>query len=320
MFLKRLSAFLFVLCLTGIAPAALAASADAFPSKPLVYMVPFNPGGESDIIAKAQLPYLEKLLGKSALITYKMGGGGATGWGELVRSDPDGHTFASINLPHIILQPLQRKSVAYRTEDLQPVMIFSYTSNILLVKKNSPYTTLEEFLAAARKNPGMIMLGGSGTNSSNHIAVTLLNKLAGVKISYVPFTGTGDAMPPFLGGHITGLMTHTAMGVLHKNDVRVLAIAAAERFLSLPDTPTFRELGYDLVENTYRGIAVPDETPEQTVKTLYEACRTINETPDFIKEMTDNGFRLVNYGPEDAALLIEEKTAQYKEILGDLAN
>ena len=281
-------------------------------------MVPFNPGGESDIIAAAQLPYLEKILGKSVLVTYKPGGGGSAGWGALARSYPDGHVFASINLPHIILQPLQRKSLGYQTTDLLPVMIFLYTSNILVVKKDSPYKTLDDLLAAARENPGMVALGGSGTNSSNHIAVARLNKLAGVKISYVPFTGTGDAMPPFLGGHITGLMTNTAMGVLHKDDVRILAIAAEERFLPLVETPTFREQGYDLVENTYRGIAVPEGTPAQVVKMLYEACRTINQEPDFIKKMTGLGFRLVNFDSVDAGLLIEEKAAQYKEILEDL--
>lgn len=305
----------FSLCLFSVGTAY---AAD-FPTKPVTYLIPFNPGGESDIFARAQQPLMEKELGQSVLITYKTGGGGSVGWGELVRSRPDGYFTAGFNLPHIILQPLQRKSSGYQTKDIQPVMIFMSTPNILAVKKDSPIKTLEDFIKAAKEKPGAITLGGSGSNTANHLGVVRLNKLADVKISYVPFTGTGDAMPAFLGGHVTGLMSYTTMAVQYKNDMHVLAVATEQRFPGLPDVPTFKELGYDLVEGAYRGLAVPPKTPAAVVDILYNACHKTNVNPEFAKKMTELGFNVENLDPAASSRLIDEKTEAYKEVLSDLA-
>ncbi|CAK7051239.1 MAG: hypothetical protein DELT_01053 [Desulfovibrio sp.] len=308
-----------LLCALSLCVFSVGVAQAKFPEKPVTYLIPFNPGGESDIFARAQQPLMEKELGKSVLIAYKTGGGGSVGWGELVRSKPDGYFTAGFNLPHIILQPLQRKSSGYQTKDIQPVMIFMSTPNLLVVKKDSPYKTLDDFIKAAKEKPGAITLGGSGSNSANHLGVVRLNKLADVKISYVPFTGTGDAMPAFLGGHVTGLMTYTTMGIQYKNDMRVLAVATEQRFPALPDVPTFKELGYDLVEGAYRGLAVPPKTPKEIVDILYRACYATNTNPEFAKKMAELGFNLENLDPEASSKLIDEKTIAYKEVLDDLA-
>lgn len=309
-----------VLCVLGLCLfGAGLAQAAGFPQKPVTYLIPFNPGGESDIFARAQQPLMEKELGQSVLISYKTGGGGSVGWGELVRSKPDGYYTAGFNLPHIILQPMQRKSSGYQTKDIQPVMIFMSTPNILAVQKDSPYKTLADFIEAAKAKPGAITLGGSGSNTANHLGVVRLNKLAGIKISYVPFTGTGDAMPAFLGGHVAGLMSYTTMGVQYKNDMRVLAVATEERFPGLPDVPTFKEQGYDLVEGAYRGLAVPPKTPKNIVDVLYGACYKTNINPEFVKKMTELGFNVENLDPEASNKLIDEKIAAYRDVLDDLA-
>lgn len=311
---------LSALCIIGVCLlGAEAAQAAAFPAKPVTYLIPFNPGGESDIFARAQQPLMEKELGQSVLISYKTGGGGSVGWGELVRSKPDGYFTAGFNLPHIILQPLQRKSSGYQTSDIEPVMLFMSTPNILAVKKDSPYKTLDEFVKAAKEKPGAITLGGSGSNTANHLGVVRLNKLAGIKISYVPFTGTGDAMPAFLGGHVAGLMTYTTMGIQYKNDMRVLAVATEKRFAELPDVPTFKELGYDLVEGAYRGLAVPPKTPRNIVDILYKACAVTNANPEFASKMAKMGFMLEDIGPDASKKLINEKIDAYKAVLADLA-
>ena len=317
MHVKRVLSLLCVLslCLFSV---GMAQAAD-FPTKPVTYLIPFNPGGESDIFARAQQPLMEKELGQSVLITYKTGGGGSVGWGELIRSKPDGYYTAGFNLPHIILQPLQRKSSGYQTKDIQPVMIFMSTPNILAVKKDSNIKTLDDFIKAAKEKPGAVTLGGSGSNTANHLGVVRLNKLADVKISYVPFTGTGDAMPAFLGGHVTGLMTYTTMGVQYKNDMHVLAVATEERFPGLPDVPTFKELGYDLVEGAYRGLAVPPKTPKAVVDVLYNACYKTNTNPEFAKKMAELGFNVENLDPDASNKLIDEKMEAYKDVLSDLA-
>ena len=307
------------LCLLSVSLFCLGtAYAAKFPDKPVNYLVAFNPGGESDLFARAQQPLLEKELGQSVLISYKTGGGGSVGWNELLRSKADGYNTAGFNLPHIILQPLQRKTSGYQTKDIEPVMIFMNTPNILAVPANSPYKTLKDFLDAAKAKPGALTLGGSGSSSANHLGVVRLNKLAGVNLSYVPFTGTGDAMPAFLGGHVTGLMTYTTMATQYKNDMRVLAVATEKRFHILPDVPTFKELGYNLVEGAYRGLAVPPNTPKDLIDILYKACAKVNGDPEFVKKMTDMGFLLENYDPAASAKLIDKLTVEYKALLEDL--
>jgi tripartite-type tricarboxylate transporter receptor subunit TctC len=316
--LKRVVTLLCVAtstCLFGVG----AAFAAPFPEKPINYLIPFNPGGESDIFARAQQPLMEKALGQSVLISYKPGGGGSVGWVDLIRAKPDGYFTAGFNLPHIILQPLQRKNSGYETKEVQPVMIFMNTPNILAVQKDSPYKTLEDFLKAAKEKPGAITLGGSGSSTANHLGVVRLNKVAGVNISYVPFTGTGDVMPAFLGGHVTGLMSYTTMAVQYKNDMRVLAVATEKRFPGLPDVPTFKELGYDLVEGAYRGLAVPPNTPKEIVDVLYKACSTTNTNPEFAAKMAEMGFVLENLDPAASAKLIDEKISEYKDVLEALA-
>ena len=289
-----------------------------FPEKPVNYLIPFNPGGESDIFARAQQALLEKELGQSVLISYKTGGGGSVGWNDLIRSKPDGYNTAGFNLPHIILQPMQRKTSGFQTKEIEPVMIFMNTPNILAVPVTSPYNTLKDFVEAAKAKPGAITLGGSGSSSANHIGVVRLNKLAGVSISYVPFTGTGDAMPAFLGGHVTGLMTYTPQAMQYKNDMRVLAVASEKRFPTLPDVPTFKELGYDLVEGAYRGLAVPPKTPKEIIDTLYKACANVNADPEFAKKMTEMGFLLENFDPAASAKLVDKLTVDYTSLVDEL--
>jgi tripartite-type tricarboxylate transporter receptor subunit TctC len=306
---------LFVLCLSIVGPGAAQA---AFPEKPVNYLIPFNPGGESDIFARAQQPLMEKYLKQSVIITYKTGGGGSVGWNELVRTKPDGYFTSGFNLPHIILQPLQRKSSGYETNQIQPVMLFMNTPNVLAVPKDSPYKTLDDFIKAAKAKPGALTLGGSGSNSANHLGVVRLNKLAGIKVSYVPFTGTGDAMPAFLGKHVTGLMTYTTMGIQYKNDMRVLAVATEKRFAGLPDVPTFKELGYNVLEGAYRGLAVPPNTPKAVVDVLYKACLAANNDPNFRKKMDELGFVLEDMDAAASVKFIAQKTVEYKEALKDL--
>ena len=309
---------LMALCVSALLVLSASAFAADFPKEPVNYLITFNAGGESDIFARAQQPLLEKALGQSVIISYKIGGGGAVGWNELVRSAPTGYFTAGFNLPHIILQPLQRKSAGYKTEDIKPVMIFMSTPNVLAVPKDSPYKTLQDLIEAAKAKPGSVTLGGSGSSTANHLGVVMLNKLAGVKISYIPFTGTGDAMPALLGKHVAGLMTYTTMGIQYKNDLRVLAVATEERVPGI-DAPTFKEQGYDLVEGAYRGLAVPPGTPDGIVDILYKACLKVNQEPDFAAKMAGMGFTLENIGPAESTKMIKDRVATYKGILEELA-
>lgn len=290
----------------------------AYPDRPITYVIAFNPGGESDITARIQEPVLERVLGVDVVITYKLGGGGSVAWSELVRTRPDGYTIVGHNLPHIILQPLQRGDAGYKTEQIQTVYWFESTPNVLAVRKDSPFKTLKDLIDYARQHPEVVTVGGSGSNTANHLGTLALNRLAGIKLTYIPFTGTGAAVPALLGGHLTALMTYTPVAVQYKDQFRILAVASEERVSWLPDVPTFRELGYDIVEGAYRGVAVPPGTPREVIRVLEEAFDKVMRDPKVVEQMDKLGFKIEYMKSEEANRFVRERTEYYKQLLSEM--
>jgi len=306
--------FLTVLCLAW----AGAASAAGFPTKRITYNICFNPGGESDITARFQEQPLKKILGVDISVNYKIGGGGALCWAELVTTKPDGYTIAGHNLPHIALQPLEMGNAGYKTLDLKNIYMFESTPNLLLVRSDSPYKTLKDFVEYAKKTPGAVTVGGSGTSSANDLGTTMLNKAAGIQLTYVPFGGTGSAIPALLGGHVTALMTYSTMGTQYAGKFRALAIASETRMDVLGDVPTFKEQGYDIVEGAYRGVAAPPGTPDEAIKVLADAFDKVMKDPEVKKKMDQNGFKTEFMGPEASLALVKKKMVEYEVIMKDL--
>lgn len=286
-----------------------------YPTKSLNYMVCFNPGGETDITARIQEPVLKKYYKEGVVISYKIGGGGSVGWAELVKSKPDGYTLAGHNLPHIILQPMLRGNAGYQTLDIKQVYIFESTPNILVVRSDSPYKTLKDFIAAAKAKPGTLTLGGSGSSTANDLGSIMLNKAAGIKTVYIPFTGSGPVVPALLGGHVTGLMTYSTMAVQQREKFRPLAIMSEERMSVLPDVPTFKELGFDLVEGAYRGVAAPPGTPDDIVEKAAAIYEKVMQDPGVIKKMDENGFKIERMGPKASTELVKKRMVLYREMM-----
>ncbi|MBE0569352.1 MAG: tripartite tricarboxylate transporter substrate binding protein [Deltaproteobacteria bacterium] len=310
----------FVVLLTACAIAwAGAANAADFPKKRITYNICFNPGGESDITARIQEQILKKHLGQDVSIQYKVGGGGALCWSELVQSAPDGYTIAGHNLPHTILQPMEMGDAGYKTLDLKQVYMFQSTPNVLMVRQDSPFKTLKDFIDYAKKNPaGVVTVGGSGSSSANDLGTAMLGKAAGIKLSYVPFGGTGSAVPALLGGHVTALMSYSPMAVQYKEKFRSLAIASEKRMEVIPDVPTFKELGYDVVEGAYRGVAAPPGTPDEIVKILADAFDKTMKDPAVKKKMYDFGFYSEFMGPEASLALVKKKTVEYETLMKEM--
>jgi tripartite-type tricarboxylate transporter receptor subunit TctC len=274
---------------------------DKYPSKSITYLVTFDPGGQSDREARRQQPLLEKSLGQKVVVDYKVGGGGALGWSELVRSQPNGYLMAGINIPHIILQPLQQQT-GYTTEQIVPVAIFQRTPLALAVLKTAPYKDIKEFLAAAKAKPGDISIGG-------------LQKLAGTKFNYVPFTGAAPQITAFLGGHVNAIFGNSDDLVKHADSIRVLAVADNNRFFGFKDTPTFIESGIDMVESIDRGIGLPPKTPENVIARLEAAFLQIAKDPSIQEQMKKEGFVPLAMGHKESKAHIEKMTAIYKEIV-----
>lgn len=290
-----------------------------FPEKPITYTIPFNPGGESDITARLQEPELEKFLGVPVNVTHKPGGGGAVAWGEFQRTaKPDGYSIIGFNIPHIIGQPMLRKEAGYETDGFKPIMWFHFTPNVLVVSKDSEFKTLEDFINFAKKKPFVGTVGGSGTYSANHLETIRLMKAAGIDLTYVPYTGTGPVIPALMGGHIKAAMSYSPVSVNYKDKFRTLAVAAEERVEALPDVPTFKELGYDIVGGAFRGVAAPIGTPQAIVDKLAEAYTEANK--QISKKQIDLGFVMKYATGDEAPALIEQMRKAYGDVLTEIKN
>lgn len=302
---------------TIVAIAIGSAAAEAYPDKPVTYVIPFNPGGESDIAARVQEPYFQKHGDEPAVIQYKPGAGGAAGWSTLNDLTGDGHTIMGVNLPHIILQPMLG-DVGYATEDLSVVYMFQYTPDAIIVRKESPYQTLDDLIAEAKENPGSVTLSGTGTNTANHLAHEQFTKLAGIETTYVPYTGGGASNAALLGGHITATMSYPTTAINLGDEIRMLAVAMEERHPQFPDVPTFRELGIDLISGAYRGVAVPNSTPEAVQKEVSSLIDRINKDPAFIEDMSERGFVVTNISYDEMGEFLAEREEEYRAVLKDM--
>ncbi|MCQ8781201.1 tripartite tricarboxylate transporter substrate binding protein [Mangrovibrevibacter kandeliae] len=297
--------------LAGVVPAATAQAADGYPTKSVEYIIPFNAGGESDVSARFQQATWEKMFGQQLVIQYMAGAGGAQAWSQLNSLPDDGYTIMGINLPHTVLQPME-KDVGYKTEDLTPVNYFHYTPDAIFVGKDSQFQTLKDLVDYAKQNPGLVTFSGSGSNSSNNLAQARLDDLAGITTTYIPFSGTSPAITAVLGGQTIAGFNYVTSGVSQGDALKMLAVAADERLPAFPDVPTFKELGYDLVGGAYRGVAVPKSASEEVRKAVSDAVSKVNADPDFKKKMEDAGFVLTDLPYEKMGTFMAEKQKEYE--------
>ncbi|MBL8324150.1 MAG: tripartite tricarboxylate transporter substrate binding protein [Rubrivivax sp.] len=300
------------------AAALLLATATAFaqpcPDKNLNYWQAFPPGGESDISARHQQVVLKKKCpGVDLIVQYKAGGGGAVLWGQLNTLPGDGLNIAGVNLPHVVLQPMEG-TVSYKTEDITPVFWYHYTPDALVVPEQSPLKSFADFVKAAQANPGKLNLGGSALRSANHAAHERMNAAFKVQTTYVPYKGTGDLTLAVLGAQVDGAMSYTAFAINNKGKVRALAVAMEQRHPMLPDVPTFKELGVDWVDGAFRGVGVPRSTPPEQRRRIAELFAALNAETEMKELAARSGFELVNIGPDRMEAFMRERIRVYQEV------
>ena len=293
------------------------AAAQSYPSKSINYILAFNAGGESDISARFQQMLFKKVAGVEVVIQYMAGAGGAQAWSQLNSMPGDGYTVMGINLPHTVLQPMQ-KNVGYKTDDLTPVHYFHYTPDAIFVHKDSQFKTLKDLIDYAKKNPGSVTFSGSGSNSSNNLAQARFDELAGIKTTYIPFSGTGPAVTAILGKATVAGFNYAPSGINQGDKMRLLAVAAEKRLPAFPDVPTFRELGFDLVGGAYRGVAVPKSTTEDIRQKVSDIVSKINAEPEFKKKMEDGGFVLTDVTYKDMPKFMADKKSEYGKLADKL--
>ena len=293
-----------------IAAVVCTAAFAAWPDHAIQYVIPFAPGGESDIAARLQALVFRAKFGQDMIVVNKAGAGGGLAWSQMNNMPGDGYTIVGVNLPHIVLQPLE-EGANFKTEDVTPVYFFHYTPDAVVVAADSPFRTLDDLVRAAREKPEIITFAGSGTNSANHAAHERFQREFKVRTTYVPFKGTGDMVSSILGGHVAAAMTYSTLAIQQKGKMRMLAVATEARLPQFPDVPTFRELGIDWVDGAYRGIGVPKSTPPGLRKQVSDMMDVVNKDPELRKKMFEGGFEVTDITLEQMPAFMKERSAEY---------
>jgi tripartite-type tricarboxylate transporter receptor subunit TctC len=262
-----------------------------------------------------QQPYLEKILGVPIVVNYMPGAGGALAWTKFTQMKPDGYNVCGINIPHIILQPLGQKDVAFKTEDLKPLALFESTPIGLAVKKESKINSIRDFIDFAKANPGKVTVGMSGKLSGHHMASLQFEKMNGVKLTQVTFTGAAPQVTALLGGHVEAIWGNSSDLVSYTTQMKILAIGTEKRMEALPGVPTFQELGMKFYPRIDRGVAVPKATPADITAKLEKVFLDTVNQEDYRSKIMKAGFVPLALNSQQSIKYITEQTEIFKKLL-----
>ncbi|MDB5541713.1 MAG: hypothetical protein JWQ89_3440 [Devosia sp.] len=254
-----------------------------YPERPVTVIIPFAPGGGADITARTIFPFVAKHMpnGATFVMVNRAGGGGELGFTEIALSEPDGYTLGAINTPSVVMKPIE-KQTRFTREDFTYVANLAFDPSGVAVRADSPIQSLEQLIEELKANPGSVVAGTAGVGSEDHLLLSRLMNLAGVEIRLAPFGSSGEALVALKGGHVGITVVNSAVSAAEAGNIRVLALASDRRWEHLPDVPTFRDLGIDLIGGSARGYGGPAGMPEDVTKMLADAFAAAVADPEFL--------------------------------------
>lgn len=280
-----------------------------YPSRPVEFIVPFDPGGGADASQRVFNKYAEPLVQQRLVIINKPGAGGATGWAELVRAKPDGHTLAIITPPFNIIPALVRpKQTGYKVDQFTNICIYAIVPDLLYAREGGQLKTLKDVVDYAKQHPEKTKAANTGTLGADFMTTLLIEHATGTKFTQIPFTGGALALQATLAG-TTDVMVGTSLyAMAQKGKLRPLAIATNQRDPQLPEVPTFKELGYDVLSERYRAIGGPPGLPGEIVTYWGQVCKQVVNTAQFRTEMDKIGQPAGYRDPDEARKAIDQMT------------
>ena len=275
-----------ILLAAALAITPFAHAQEAYPSRPVTMIIPFPPGGVADLTARAVAPSMEKALRQPIVPLNRTGAGGEVGYEAVAKARPDGYTIL-MALSSVTIAPeshrLFDRQPKYEMNQLAPIALLSADPTILVVRVESPYRSVKDFVDAAKASPGKINYSSSGVYGTLHVAMEMFAHAAGVKLFHVPYQGAGPAITALLGGQVEALASgpSAVIAQIKGGKLRALAGWGDKRLAALPDLPTFKELGLDAEFYIWAGMFAPAGTPEPVMKTLRDAARQAANDPEF---------------------------------------
>jgi len=302
--------------------AALAASltfAQAYPSKPIRLVIPFAPGGSTDIVGRIMAAKLSPLLGQPVIVENKAGAGGSIGAAEIAKSAADGYTIGMGSV-----STMGTNIVAYKNNKLDPNTQFTHITNlasvpgIIIVNKNFPHQDYKSFIAALKANPGKFSYASSGAGGVGHLAMELFLVETGTDAQHIAYKGAGPAVTDVLAGNVPIMWDNlsSSLAQIKAGNFIPIGLAFPKRIPQLPNVPTFAELGLKNYEaDTWFGLVGPAGMPKDIVKKIYDASMQALKDPDTVKKLEENGAFVIGNTPEQFSDQVKREVTKWKRVV-----
>ena len=296
-----------------------AAQAQDFPAKPITLIVPFAAGGTTDIVARIVGDKLGKELGQSVLIENRGGGGGSIGATAIAKATPDGYTIGVSTVSTHAVNPACNPKLAYDPiRDFASITNMARTPNVLTVNPKFPAQDFKQFLQYVKQNPDKLSYATSGTCSIQHMVGEQFKVVTGTNILHIPYRGAGPALNDLLGGSVDMMFDNLPSSISHiqSNRLRALALAWNQRLDSMPNVPTFAELGYkELNDPAWYGLIAPAGTPDAIIKKLNAAAVKVLNMPEVRERLKTSGAQAVGNSPSEHAAEIKAELEKMKTLV-----
>lgn len=311
----------FAKTITAVA-AALAASvtfAQAYPSKPIKIIVPFAPGGTTDIVARIMAAKMSPILGQPVIVENRAGAGGSIGANEIAKAPADGYIIGMGSV-----STMGTNIVAYKNNKLDPLTQFTHITNlasvpgIIIVNKNFPYKDYPSFVAALKASPGKYSYASSGAGAVGHLAMELFLVETGTDAQHIAYKGAGPAVTDVVAGNVPIMWDNlsSSLAQIKAGNFVPIGLAFPRRIPQLPNVPTFAELGLKNYEaDTWFGFVGPANMPKDIVKKIYDASMTVLKDPDTVKKFEDNGAFVIASTPEQFTETVRREVAKWKRVV-----
>ena len=302
-----------------IASAAFAQASPGYPNKPIKIIIPFAPGGTTDIVGRIMAAKMTPILGQPVIVENRAGAGGSIGAAEIAKAPPDGYTIGMGSV-----STMGTNIVAYKNNKIDPLTQFTHITNlasvpgIIVVNKNFPYKDYASFVAALKANPGKYSYASSGAGGVGHLAMELFLVETGTDAQHIAYKGAGPAVTDVLAGNVPIMWDNlsSSLAQIKSGNFLPIGLAFPKRIPQLPNVPTFAELGLKSYEaDTWFGFVGPANMPKDITKKIYDAAIQVLKDPDTVRKFEENGAFVIGSTPEQFTDQIKREVAKWKRVV-----